>query len=109
MADKPTGLPKPKSYFFLPTRIAGPVPPSSESRQPIATSNRDLGGSSTLLKNVNATILAISTRFEVAAMDKLMAWFIESSPLQGANEACRPASENEVRDNFPPSRTCRSF
>src|SRR5262245_14702766 len=76
MADNPTGLPKPKLYLFLPTRIAGPVPPSSESRQPMATSSCDRRGSSTLLKKVKATTLAMSTRLEVAAMDNLIGCFI---------------------------------
>src|SRR5688572_31775663 len=97
MADKPTGLPKPKSHFFLPTRNAGPVPPNSESRQPMATFSCDLGGSSTLLKNVNATMLAISTRFEVAAINNLIGRFIDGSALQGANHAGRRAWENEAR------------
>src|SRR5262245_13514372 len=72
MADNPTGLPKPKLYLFLPTRIAGPVPPSSESRQPMATSSCDRRGRSTLLKKVKATTLAMSTRFEVAAMESFI-------------------------------------
>jgi hypothetical protein len=63
------------------------------------TSNCDLGGSSTLLKKVNATTLAISTRFEVAAIDKLIVWFIDGSALQGANDACRQAWKKEVQGN----------
>src|SRR5918996_5056658 len=76
IAASPTGLPKPKSYFFLSMRIAGPVPPSSESRQPIATSSCDWRGSSTLLKKVKATTLAMSTRLEVAAMESLRGLFM---------------------------------
>src|SRR5688572_13959951 len=71
MAERPTGLPKPKSYFFLSTSVAGPVPPSSESRHPMATSSWDWRGNSTLLKNVRPTMFAISTRLEVAPMEIL--------------------------------------
>jgi hypothetical protein len=39
-------------------------------------SSRDRRGKSTLLKNVKPTTLAMSTRFEVAAIDSLTGSFI---------------------------------
>ena len=51
---------------------SGPVPPSSESRQPMRTASSDWRGRSALLKNVRATTLAISTRLEVPPIVSLM-------------------------------------
>jgi hypothetical protein len=42
------------------------------------TSSWDLDGSSTLLKNVSATTLAMSTLFEVPAMESLIGWLMNS-------------------------------
>jgi hypothetical protein len=47
------------------------------------TASRDFGGSSTLLKKVSATTLAMSTRFDVAAMASLMGEFIGFSDVPG--------------------------
>jgi hypothetical protein len=49
----------------------------------MATSSCDLAGRSTLLKKVKATKLAMSTRFEVAAMESLMGSFIGCFAFRG--------------------------
>src|SRR2546425_12137049 len=108
MRLRPTGLPKPKSYFFLSTRMAGPVPPSSESRHPITTSNSDLRGSRVFLKKLKLTTLAISTRFEVAAIDNLTGPFMNW--LAPISDISVPAVlESEARDSFLRNRTYKSF
>src|SRR5438093_8605364 len=76
MCDSFVGLLKPKSYFFLSIKRAGPVLPSSESCQLMATFNCDWRGSWALLKKVKLITFAMSTRFEVVVMESLMGSFI---------------------------------
>ena len=73
------------------------MPPSSDSRQPMATSSCEARGSSTLLKNVRATTLAISTRLEVAAMEILIGSFMSGLTLVNfCRYAGLPAPGSEV-------------
>src|ERR1044071_1935619 len=71
----------------------------------MAISNRDRGGSGVLLKNAKLMTLAISTRFDVAAMDKLMGPFIKLRNSHACSWRCT-AVKRALRD-FPLNQTCR--